>query len=90
MSGHSKWSGIKHKKAVVDAQRGKLFSKVIREITMAAKIGGGDLNGNPRLRLATAKAKEANLQGVLREWLGRVRAPKKTRIQVDVDPYSFL
>ncbi len=61
MSGHSKWSGIKHKKAVVDAQRGKLFSKVIREITMAAKLGGGDPNGNPRLRLAAARAKEANL-----------------------------
>ncbi len=61
MSGHSKWSGIKHKKAIVDAQRGKLFSKVIRELTMAARIGGGDPNGNPRLRLAVAKAREANL-----------------------------
>ena len=61
MSGHSKWSGIKHKKAVVDAQRGKVFSKVIRELTMAAKLGGADPNGNPRLRLAMAKAREANL-----------------------------
>jgi len=61
MSGHSKWSGIKHKKAIVDAQRGKLFSKFIREITMAAKLGGGDPNSNPRLRLAIARAKEVNL-----------------------------
>ena len=61
MSGHSKWSGIKHKKAVVDAQRGKLFSKVIRELTMAARLGGGDPGANPRLRLAVAKAREANL-----------------------------
>ena len=61
MAGHSKWAGIKHKKAVVDAQRGKLFSKVIREITAAARLGGGSLEGNPRLRLAVQKAREANL-----------------------------
>ena len=61
MAGHSKWAGIKHKKAVVDAQRGKVFSKVIREITSAARLGGGDPNANPRLRLAVAKAREANL-----------------------------
>ncbi len=61
MAGHSKWAGIKHKKAIVDAQRGKAFSKVIREITAAARLGGGSPEANPRLRLAIAKAKEVNL-----------------------------
>ncbi len=61
MSGHSKWAGIKHKKAVVDAQRGKAFSKVVREIMVAAKHGGGSPDTNPRLRLAVAKAREVNL-----------------------------
>ena len=61
MAGHSKWAGIKHKKAIVDAQRGKVFSRVIREITAAARIGGGDPDANPRLRLAVQKAREANL-----------------------------
>jgi len=61
MAGHSKWAGIKHKKAVVDAQRGKAFSKVVREITQAAKLGGGSPDGNPRLRLAISKAREVNL-----------------------------
>ena len=61
MAGHSKWSGIKHKKAIVDAQRGKAFSKVIREITSAARLGGGSPDGNPRLRLAIQKAREVNL-----------------------------
>ena len=61
MSGHSKWSTIKHKKAKTDAQRGKLFSKIAKEIMMAAKLGGGDPEMNPRLRLALQKAKEANM-----------------------------
>jgi YebC/PmpR family DNA-binding regulatory protein len=61
MSGHSKWAGIKHKKAKVDAQRGRVFTKVIREITVAARAGGGDPSGNPRLRLAIDKAKSANM-----------------------------
>ncbi|MBI3021157.1 MAG: YebC/PmpR family DNA-binding transcriptional regulator [Candidatus Omnitrophica bacterium] len=61
MAGHSKWAGIKHKKAVVDAQRGKAFSKVIREITAAARLGGGSPEANPRLRLAIQKAREVNL-----------------------------
>ena len=61
MAGHSKWAGIKHKKAVVDAQRGKVFSKVIREITAAARLGGGSPEANPRLRLAAQKAREANI-----------------------------
>ncbi len=61
MAGHSKWAGIKHKKAIVDAQRGKAFTKVVREITVAAKHGGGSPDGNPRLRLAISKAREVNL-----------------------------
>jgi len=61
VSGHSKWATIKHKKAKTDATRGKVFTKIIREITTAAKIGGGDVSGNPRLRLAVEKAKEANM-----------------------------
>ncbi len=61
MAGHSKWAGIKHKKAIVDAQRGKTFSKVIRELTAAARLGGGSPDANPRLRLAIGKAKDANV-----------------------------
>lgn len=61
MSGHSKWSTIKHKKAKVDAQKGKAFTKVVREIVIAAKQGGGDADMNPALRLALQKAKAANM-----------------------------
>lgn len=61
MSGHSKWAGIKHKKAVVDAKRGKVFTKIIREITIAARLGGGNPENNPRLRKAIEDAKEANM-----------------------------
>ncbi|MCD5390303.1 YebC/PmpR family DNA-binding transcriptional regulator, partial [candidate division NPL-UPA2 bacterium] len=61
MSGHSKWAGIKHKKALVDSRRGKLFSKLVREITVAAKQGGGSLETNPRLRTAIQAAKDANM-----------------------------
>ena len=61
MSGHSKWSQIKHKKGVVDARRGQLFTKLAREITVAAREGGGDPAMNVRLRLAMEKAKEANM-----------------------------
>src|SRR5919206_103509 len=61
MSGHSKWAGIKHKKAIVDSRRGKLFTKLARAITVAAKEGGGDPDGNPRLALAIAKAREASM-----------------------------
>jgi len=57
MSGHSKWSSIKHKKAAKDAKRGKLFTKLIKEITVAARHGGGDLNANPRLRTAVTTAR---------------------------------
>lgn len=61
MSGHSKWATTKHKKAAADAKRGKIFTKIIREITVAAKMGGGDPEGNPRLRTAILKAKENNM-----------------------------
>jgi YebC/PmpR family DNA-binding regulatory protein len=61
MSGHSKWSTIKHKKAKIDAERGKIFTKLIREITTAARQGGGDENANPRLRAALLAAKAANM-----------------------------
>lgn len=61
MSGHSKWSTIKHKKAKEDAKRGKLFTKLIKEITVASRVGGGDPEGNPRLRLLLEKAKEINM-----------------------------
>jgi YebC/PmpR family DNA-binding regulatory protein len=61
MSGHSKWASIKHKKAVVDARRGKLFTKLARAVTVAAKAGGGDPDGNPALALAIQKARDASM-----------------------------
>ena len=61
MSGHSKWATIKHKKGALDAKRGKIFTRLIKEITMAAKAGGGDPEGNPRLRGAVAAAKAENM-----------------------------
>jgi len=61
MSGHSKWATIKHKKGAADAKRGRLFTKLIREITVSAKMGGGDIGGNPRLRKAVADAKAQSM-----------------------------
>ena len=61
MSGHSKWSSIKHKKAATDAKRGKIFTKLIKEITVAARMGGGDIEANPRLRTAVAAARSENM-----------------------------
>lgn len=61
MSGHSKWAGIKHKKAIIDSKRGKVFTKIIREITIAARLGGGKPENNPRLRKAIEDAREANM-----------------------------
>lgn len=61
MSGHSKWHSIKHKKAAVDAKRGKIFTRIIREITIAARLGGGDPEANPRLRTAIAAARDVNM-----------------------------
>src|ERR1700741_4141106 len=61
MSGHSRWSTIKHKKGAADAKRGKLFTRLIKEMTVAARQGGGDINGNPRLRAAVTEAKANNM-----------------------------
>ncbi len=61
MSGHSKWSTIKHKKGAADAKRGKIFTRIIKEMTVAARLGGGDPNANPRLRAAVAEAKANNM-----------------------------
>ncbi len=61
MSGHSKWSSIKHKKAARDAKRGKVFTKLIKEITIAARLGGGDINANPRLRTAVLTARAQSM-----------------------------
>ena len=61
MAGHSKWANIKHRKAAADAKKGKVFTRLIKEITVAAKLGGADMNSNPRLRLAMDKAREANM-----------------------------
>lgn len=63
MSGHSKWATIKHKKAAADSKRGKIFTKIIKEITIAARLGGGDADVNPRLRMAIQNAKGANMPG---------------------------
>ncbi|GAB3460010.1 YebC/PmpR family DNA-binding transcriptional regulator [Massilia terrae] len=61
MAGHSKWANIKHKKAATDAKRGKIWTRLIKEITVAARMGGGDITSNPRLRLAVDKAADANM-----------------------------
>jgi YebC/PmpR family DNA-binding regulatory protein len=61
MSGHNKWSTIKHKKGAADAKRGKIFTRILKEMTVAARLGGGDINGNPRLRAAVAEAKANNM-----------------------------
>ena len=61
MAGHSKWANIKHKKAATDAKRGKIWTRLIKEITVAARMGGGDIDANPRLRLAVEKAADANM-----------------------------
>ena len=61
MAGHSKWANIQHRKGRQDEKRGKIWTKLIKEITVAAKLGGGDLSANPRLRLAVDKAKDANM-----------------------------
>jgi len=61
MAGHSKWANIKHRKAAADAKKGKVFTRLIKEITVAAKLGGADPDSNPRLRLAMDKAREANM-----------------------------
>lgn len=61
MAGHSKWANIKHKKAATDAKRGRIWTRLIKEITVAARLSGGDINANPRLRLAVERAADANM-----------------------------
>ena len=61
MAGHSKWANIKHRKAATDAKRGKIFTRLIKEITVSARLGGGDISANPRLRLAVDKARDQNM-----------------------------
>jgi YebC/PmpR family DNA-binding regulatory protein len=63
MAGHSKWANIKHRKAATDAKRGKIFTKIAKEVTISARLGGGDPNANPRLRLAVQQARAVNMPG---------------------------
>ena len=65
MAGHSKWANIKHRKAAADAKRGKIFTRLIKEITVASRLGGPDTASNPRLRLAVDKALDSNMPGLL-------------------------
>jgi YebC/PmpR family DNA-binding regulatory protein len=88
MSGHSKWSSIKHKKAAKDAKRGKLFTKLIKELTVAARQGGGDINGNPRLRTAvlTAKANSMpndNIDRAIKKGTGELEGAAYEEVQYE-------
>ncbi len=88
MSGHSKWSTIKHKKAAKDAKRGKIFTKLIKEITVAAKMGGGDINANPRLRTAvtTAKAQSMptdNIERAIKKGTGELEGVNYEEVQYE-------
>ena len=83
MSGHSKWSTIKHKKAATDARRGKLFTKLLREITVAARLGGGDAKANPRLRGALIEARANSVPGDTIE-----RAIKKGTGELEGEAYE--
>jgi YebC/PmpR family DNA-binding regulatory protein len=85
MSGHSKWATTKRKKAAIDAKRGKLFTKLIKEIAIAARQGGGDITGNPRLRLAVDNAKAANMPADNID-----RAIKKATGELEGQNYSEL
>jgi YebC/PmpR family DNA-binding regulatory protein len=88
MSGHSKWSTIKHKKAAKDAKKGKLFTKLIKEITIAARLGGGDINSNPRLRTAVAAAKansmpNENIDRAIKKGTGELEGVSYEEIQYE-------
>lgn len=85
MSGHSKWASIKHKKGAADAKRGRVFTKIIKELTVAAKLGGGDEENNPRLRSAVLKAKASNMP---KENI--VRAIKKGTGELEGTQYTEL
>src|SRR2546425_8038244 len=88
MSGHSKWAGIKHKKAIVDAKRGQAFTRASRELTIAAKEGGGNPEGNFRLRLAMQKAREINMptdriQNAIKRGTGELAGEKLEEIRYE-------
>jgi YebC/PmpR family DNA-binding regulatory protein len=88
MSGHSKWSTIKHKKAAKDAKKGKLFTKFIKEITVAARMGGGDLNSNPRLRTAVLSARaqsmpNENIERAIKKGTGELEGVTYEEIQYE-------
>src|SRR5207249_5282584 len=88
MSGHSKWSSIKHKKAAKDAKRGKLFTKLIKEISVAVRMGGGDINANPRLRTAVATAKAQsmpndNIERAIKKGTGELEGVSYEEIQYE-------
>lgn len=81
MSGHSKWHNIQHRKGLQDAKRGKIFTKLIREITSAARVGGGDPAGNPRLRAAIAEALSNNMtRDTVERAVSAARAVKATEL----------
>src|SRR5512134_3884746 len=88
MSGHSKWATIKRKKGAIDAKKGKIFTKLVREITTAARIGGGDPNGNPRLRAAVTAAKAArmpadNIDRAIKKGTGEIEGPPVEEISYE-------
>jgi YebC/PmpR family DNA-binding regulatory protein len=88
MSGHSKWAGIKHKKAIVDAKRGQAFTRASREILISAKEGGGNVEGNFRLRLAVQKAREINMptdkiQNAIKRGTGELAGEKLEEIRYE-------
>ena len=88
MSGHSKWSTIKHKKAAKDAKKGKIFTKLIKEITVAARIGGGDFNANPRLRTAVITARSNsmpndNIERAIKKGTGELEGVSYDEIQYE-------
>jgi YebC/PmpR family DNA-binding regulatory protein len=88
MSGHSKWSSIKHKKAVKDSRRGKLFTKLIKEITIAARTGGGDANANPRLRTAVDAARinsmpNENIERAIKKGTGELEGVSYEEVQYE-------
>src|SRR5947207_11429989 len=88
MSGHSKWSSIKNKNAAKDAKRGKLFTKLIKEISVAARMGGGDINANPRLRTAVATAKAQsmpndNIERAIKKGTGELEGVSYEEIQYE-------
>jgi YebC/PmpR family DNA-binding regulatory protein len=88
MSGHSKWSTIKHKKAAKDAKRGKIFTKLIKEITVAARMGGGDINANPRLRTAVLTARGSsmpsdNIERAIKKGTGELEGVTYEEIQYE-------